>query len=278
MNISYENHLGSTLNLNDGNYFVNANDLRDFAWEFEILGRPSGYGGRIKRFSRHSSEKTLNIAVRGTKAQFIERMNALHALTEPDVLDNQPGKLWLDGQYVICYMGVSSEINLYSRRGNYLQKEISIIAIEPFWCKDVTQRFISGSGAAASGGKKYDGRYDYRYGSGYNNQTLYNSHYAPCPIILTIYGAVANPSILIDGHEYAVNVTIDAGERLEIDQIKRTIYRISGTGVKTSVFDYRDKSSDIFQAVRPGALQVQFSGTMTFDITMVQQRSEPLWI
>ena len=33
--------------------------------DYKIVGRPSGLGGRVRQFSRHSAIKKMNVAVRG---------------------------------------------------------------------------------------------------------------------------------------------------------------------------------------------------------------------
>lgn len=276
-NVSYENSQGTVMQLNDGAYFVNANDLRDFVWEYTPLSRPSGLGGKMRSFSRPVLEKTINVGIRGTSSQFAERMNALHALTEVDILAKTPGKLWYNEQYLICYLGVSSEISTLSERGHFAEKALKIAVVEPFWCKNILQRFLIASETASEGGKKYDGRYAYKYGTSYQNSTLYNTHYAACPMILTMYGPVTNPSIVIGGNTYAITTEIASGERVEVDQIAGTIYKISSSGIRSSIFNLRDKDNNIFANIVPGALTVSWSGDYAFDVTMIQQRSEPLW-
>jgi hypothetical protein len=278
MNVSYENSQGTILNLNDGAYFVNENDLRDFAWDYTAINRPSGRGGRMRSFSRPVAEKTINISIRGTATQFAERMNALHALTEVDILAKAPGKLWYGDQYLTCYLGVASEIGTLSERGHFAKKALTVAAVEPFWSRlDGPVRFNLAGEGTQQNGKKYAGKYPYKYGSSYQSSTLINSHYAPCPIILVIYGTITNPQITIGGNVYAVNTEIASGERVEINQTVGTIYKINDAGVKTSVFNSRDKTNDIFKYVPVGASAVVYSGLFSFDIVMVQQRSEPLW-
>lgn len=275
MRVKYENSQGTELNLNDGNYFVNENDLKSFVWDYEITGRTSGLGGKVKRFSRQAAEKSLKIAVRGTQEQFAARMNALHALTEPDILSCTPGKLWLNGQYIICYLGVSSGITGESRRGLYAEKEMTVVAVEPFWHTEETHHFRPTTGSV-TGGKKYNLRYPYRFGTGYSNSTLYNNHYASTPMILTIYGPVTNPEVTIAGQLYAVTAVILASERLVVDQIARTITKIDASGGKYNMFDARNKENDIFLHAPSGNSSVQFSN-LTFDVTLIQRRSEPKW-
>ena len=273
MKIKYENHLGSVIDLNDKTYFVNANDLRNFEWAFDILGRPSGMGGRVRRFSRQSAARVMNVAVRG--ADFAQKINALHALTEPDILARLPGKLWLNNQYLICYLAVASEVITYREKSKFAEKALQILAVEPFWHTENNNVFTPSSGSAA-GGKKYNLKYAYRFGTGYSNQTIYNTHYADTPMRISIYGPVDNPSISISGNTYAVNASIADGERLDIDQIARTVVKVDSSGIKTNLFNSRDKTNDIFKPCPAGNASVTFAA-FTMEITLIQQRSEPLW-
>lgn len=273
--VKYENSLGVSLMLNDGQYFVNGEDLRNFSWGYEVLGRPSGFGGTVKGFNRPYEEKPLRVAVRGTREEFLQRMNALQALTEPDVLLKKPGRLWVDGQYITCYI-ISSELTVYSKTGHFAEKSVKVLAVEPFWNTETTQRF-SPSGGGVTAGKKYPLRFPYRYGTGYSNQTLYNTHYAETPIRLVIFGPATNPEVTVAGHPYAVTVELLAGERLEINQLKNTVVKIDVSGEKYDLFDVRAKDQDVFQPVPAGASSVQFTN-LTLEITLVQRRSEPLWI
>lgn len=273
MNVKYENHLGSIINLNDKTYFVNANDLRNFEWGFDLLGRPSGLGSRVRRFSRQSAAKVMHVAVRGSN--FVQKINALHALTEPDILARKPGKLWLNDQYLICYLAVASEVVLYRPRGKFAEKALQILAVEPFWNTETNNIFTPSSGSS-EGGKKYNLKYPYRFGTGYSNQIIYNTHYADTPMRISIYGPVDSPSISITGNTYAVDAEIAEGERLDIDQIDRTIFKVDASGIKTNLFNARDKANDIFKYCPVGNASVTF-GAFNMEITLIHQRSEPLW-
>lgn len=271
--IYYEGSKGDIVQLNDGTCFVNANDLRNFKWNYDIVGRPSGLGGRVRKISRQSVEKKMTIAIRG--AIFLARINMLHAVSEYDVLTNQPGKLWVNGAYMPCYLGMASDVVKHSKRVGFAEKEIAVLSVDPFWHTEVTQSFSPSTGTIA-GGKRYNLRFPYRYGTGYSNQVLYNSHFADTPARIVFYGPVELPSITIAGHVYAVNTTLLANERVEVDQLKHTIIKIGASGDRVNMFNARNKESDIFQPIPAGNSSVQFE-SMSFAVTLVQQRSEPLW-
>jgi hypothetical protein len=192
--------------------------------------------------------------------------------------ENIAGKLWLDGQYLSCYMGVESEIEEMTAGFHFAVKRLSVLAVDPFWCTEVTQRFLAGGSAPIAGGKKYNLRYPYRFGTGYSNKTLYNNHYTASPCIITIYGPAVNPSIQIAGRQYGVNVTLQEGQRLEINQKSQTIVKIDADGTQANCFNDRVKTSDIFANVPFGPVSVQYAGEWDFEITMIYQRSEPQWV
>lgn len=112
--VKYENHLGQGLWLDDSRYFININDLRNFSWNYDINDRPSGFGGRVTRFTRGVTERTVRVGVRGQEMDFVSRIEQLHALTEIDILANKPGRLWLKQEYIRCFMAVSSDLSTYT--------------------------------------------------------------------------------------------------------------------------------------------------------------------
>lgn len=275
--IKYINALGASLMLNQGNYLVSTNDLRDFQWDFETYNRPSGFGGRAM-FKRGVQSKSITIGIRGTTPNIFQESAArLVALTEPDILNGTPGKLYLGNQYLTCYLAVSSTVNYYARRANWVSKELTIVSVEPFWHEEITHHFMIGSPESVQYGKKYSGRYPYRYISELYSRALYNEHYTPCPMVITIYGAVKDPRLIIGGNEYKVTAEIIQNQRIIIDQLNKTIVAMNPSGATTNLFDARDKEHDIFKPIAPGTQHVIFTGDYAFDITLIYQRSEPTW-
>lgn len=278
MIIKYVNSSGASIILNQGHYLISSHDLREFKWNATTTNRPSGYGGRVS-FSRGVQEKTINVGIRGrTREEFAQRAEALLALTEPDILQNKPGKLYLGSQYLTCFLSTSSQINYYSRRGNWVDKELTIIVTEPFWNTEVTQHFLIGTSDTVEKAKRYTGRYPYRYISEFASRALHSSHYTTSPMIITIYGPVVNPRIVIGGKEYKVTAEIIENQRIIIDQINKTIVAKNPDGQETNLFDYRDKENDVFARLEAGTQHVIYTGEFGFDITVIQQRSEPSWM
>ena len=278
--IYYENSAGTIIRLDGANLRVLEDDLRNFEWDYTLTNKPSGYGSRVNKFTRSAKEKEISLVVRGkTREECLSALNALHAACEVDFSSTSPGRLWLDGQYLICYMGVGSEKTDWNGGFHWLKKNLTLLAVFPFWYTEVIQQFRAGEVDASPYGKKYNGRYPYQYGTGYSNQTLYNTHYAATPAVITIYGPCDDPQIYIGGNLYGISgASAATDERIILDQVERSIYRVAANGSKTNLFDYRVKTSDPFAYIQPGDISVQFSGEFGFDIKLMQQRSEPKWI
>lgn len=278
MTIKYTNSAGTTLILNQGSYLVSTHDLRNFAWNYVATNRPSGYGGRVS-FNRPVQEKIINIGIRGSSAEEFElNAAAFHALTEVDILNSSPGRLYLGEQYLTCYLSTSSKVNYHSRRGNWVSKELVIVVTEPFWHTEGTTRFLLGEPDEIIGGKRYPNRYSYRYIASTSSGTIDNPNYAAAPMIITIYGPAENPSVTIGNKSYAIGATIGAEQRIIINQLEKTIISLTDTGTIQNLFDYRSKTNDTFAYIEPGAQTVIYTGEFTFDVTIITQRSEPSWI
>jgi len=274
--IYYENHNGERIDLDSGGIRIVEENIRNYTWNYAVANRPGGFGGRVKQFTRPVSTREMTVVSRGgSRAACISQLNTLHALTETDVMENANGLLWWDGQYIQCFLSTASEITEWERGFHYAKKKLTVLLIEPYWVTETKQTFTP-EPETMQYGKRYPLRFPYRYGTGYSNKTLYNSHYAAAPMRISIFGAAVNPAIIIGGNLYEVACPLLGNERIEIDQIRKTITKIDSGGYTYNLFNARNKASDIFTPCPAGAVPVQFSG-LTFDITLIQQRSEPLW-
>lgn len=277
--IRYENSAGETIRLDRQGFYADEGMLRDFVWDYNYSGYPDGSGGTVSKFSRHEQTKTFDVSAHAyTRAELDALLNRLHNVTEYDVRKRVPGKLWLNQQYISCYV-ISSEIVNKSFRAFFVTKKLTILPAIPYWCIEETKNFIAGGATSASpDAKRYNGRYPYKYGTGYSQTTLDNTVGSwETPMIITIYGEAVNPSLSIGGNQYALNTTLAANERAVIDQLHKKIYKIGTTGIETNIFNTRDKSTDIFKFAPVGMVSVLYNGDYSFDITLIHQRSEPLW-
>ena len=405
MTVKYVNSNGKAfVLLGDGLTFVDPNELHTWEWGYTLSNRISGMGGDASGFSRFPRTFDLELRMRGmNREEFVSQANRLHDITEADMVAGQPGRLYVDDQYLVCYLAVSGDKPSHPRNSNFLTREVTVLAVEPYWCTPVTVTLspeqaheqgddyvkvdparyggftlYGGSGDSAlrwsfnnnegvtpssgtyyyavyeipegmekveftgyhynsnfagcgfyngvpgvgeklwtytapnntkvdtptevevpatathmviqlgsslarglfiqtGNGKKYDLRYGYRYGTGLSGNTINNTHYAPAPMVITFFGPAAAPTITIDGVQYGADVQLTATDRLVIDQLKHQVYIESDTGVKTSAFNSRIKTSDVFAPIQTGAHTVVYSGDFSATVTMIYQRSELRW-
>lgn len=277
--IKYVNHSGTEYILHGaGHTYVEINSLRAYDWSFEIASRPNGYGGVASSFARRPLTRDLSVSIRGTsEADFYARMNALHAVSEVDTVANIPGKLYIGSQYLTCYLAVGSTVEMYARKAYFVKKNLKVLIVDPYWCTDYVSSYKYAEAPIDPTGKKYNLRYPYRYGTNYGSVMLFNDHYTDCPAVFTFYGPCVSPAITINGNIYGVNLSVPDSTDIIVDQVRYRIFTQTSDGYQFNVFDARNKSYDIFKPIPPGASQILYAGSFDFDVTLIKQRSEPLW-
>lgn len=405
MKVYYQNSSGRRFTLyGDGLSYIDPMELHTFGWSYTLSNNLSGQGSVASNFARYARTFELELRMRGYSVQeFLTQVNTLHDITEADVCAAQPGRLYVDEQYLTCYLTVAGDEPRHPRGTPWMTRTVTVLAVEPYWCTPVTVNLAppppEGTGTVmekvdparyggftlyggaypaalrwsftnseavqpssgtyyyavyelpqgttkvgftgyhynsnyagcgfyagvpgvgeklwsytaanntkidtptevdvpatathmviqlgnglgrglylmTTGGKKFDLRYAYRYGTGMGGSVINNTHYSAVPMIITIFGAAESPVITIDGVQYGANVTLTSTDRLVIDQIHSTVYTVSETGVRTSVFDQRIKTSNVFAPLPTGSHTVIYSGDYTAQITMIYQRSELKW-
>lgn len=280
--VRYVNSTGEAFVLQgDGLGYLDIMPLYGFAWSYTLANNAVGDGGTATGFARRPREIQLTLRRRsGDRAAFAERMDALHAASEVDALAETPGRLWLADQYMDCFLAVSGTVTSAPRNAAFGTVTVNVLAVNPFWCTERVTEFykLVTGGGPGDHGKKYDNRYEYRYGTAIALNDLNNQHYAPAPAIITIYGAADGPAITINGNVYGISTSITSTQRLVIDGEKREIYSIGAGGSRTDLFNNRVKTGDAFLPVPPGVFRVTSNGNYRMTIKLIEQRSQPRWI
>lgn len=149
MLIKYVNHSGTEFVLNgDGLTFVDDMPLHSYEWSYTLTNRVTGMGGIASNFARWPRTFNIEVRLRGySKQQFIDQVNALHSVIDVDCVDEQPGRLYVDDQYMVCYLGVAGGTPTHPKTGNFAMLELTVLAVEPYWCTEATTRLAAnGSG------------------------------------------------------------------------------------------------------------------------------------
>lgn len=93
--------------------------------------------------------------------------------------------------------------------------------------------------------------------------------------MLTVYGPVENPRILVNGYPYQVNTTLYSNEYIAIDSRENTIIKTLANGQRVNIFDLRDKEQSVFEPMPGGDISFTWSGLFGFDLVLFNERSEP---
>ena len=94
---------------------------------------------------------------------------------------------------------------------------------------------------------------------------------------MTVYGPVLNPKVTIAGHVYEVITTLYEGDYMVVDSRLGKVYKVLSDGSRVDLFNQRNKQSDLFEKIPKGNSTVIYNQKFGFDVTLIQERSEPRW-
>lgn len=271
--LQYRNHLGEGITFGQDGFFVNENDLRDFVWNY------TSKNNRISSFHKSVVKKTLPVVIACTSEEDgLAKRNALFEVCEKDVLAKKHGKIHIGDYYMKCFItGSKKSEYLYSNQS--MKVNLTVITDFPVWVKESTTVFRKEGDVPLEEGQFLDYAYDFPFDYAYElaMQNLINEDFVATNFRLIIYGSCSSPRIHIGGHEYLVNMDIDSGEYLIIDSSEKTIVLVRSNGEKVNCFNSRNRDSYVFEKIPVGANTVTWEGDFGFDVTLLEERSEPKW-
>lgn len=271
--LRYENASGATVNLDSWPFFWDDTNLQDYAWDSLTSPNQIGYGSRILGFARKTTTKTIKVLVWNSGNDITSLIDSITAVFESDVIQNTPGKLYFNSQYL---PGFFTGVSVNERRlKNYIEMSLSFVSGSPFWITEELHRFDPLT-EGISTGFILPLALPFAIVSP-NARQLVNSHYAASQAIISMYGPCIDPEFSVGTHTYAVTGTLILGERIEINQVSRTVEKITTSGERLNFFKYRGKVDSVFEPIPSGESYVYSSNDFTFDILLMKERSEPLW-
>lgn len=269
--VKYVNHINETLEYGKDGLYINESDLLDFTWS--ILSK----NNHISGFSKGIISRHLTLFLKcKTYEDGLKSKNRLFEVCEKDVLSIKHGRIIIGDYYLRCYV-VESKKTECSLVNGYMKLKLKVTSDLPYWVKETKSVF---NNASASGGSNLDFNNDfaYDYTSNMLGEKLNNTGFMPANFKMLIYGPATNPSVQIGGHTYAVNAGVGKNEYLEIDSIAKTVVLRHADGSQTNCFHARNRNSYIFEKIPVGANSVSIAGDFMFEITLLEERSEPKWI
>ena len=268
----YETHSGLRFEGLANGVYLNYNDLRDYSWSYDTIN------GRISRFYRSVKSRKLPLVIKCDSAEkAIAVKHRLLDLCETDIEAKIPGKIFVGDCYTTGFITASSKSD-YLISKQYCKLELTLTSDDPTWYRDQTHIFNPNQASVTGTGIDYPFDYDYEYKGTSIGKNIILDTIRGSAFRLRIYGYVENPSVNIGGHIYAVTGIVGANETLLIDSLSKTITLTTASGNKINWFDNRNRESYVFEHIPPGEIGVTWNGSFSFDLTIIEKRSEPRWI
>lgn len=272
--LQYRNHLGEVISFGQDGFFVNENDLRDFTWSY------TSKNNRLSSFQKGVVKKNLTVIIACTSEEDgLAKRNSLFEICEKDILANNHGKIIIGDYYMKCFV-IGSKKTDYLYNNQTMKVKLTVVTDFPVWVRESTTVFRkSGEAEAGAGNEFLDYSFDFPfdYACEFAIQNLINDDFVATNFRLIIYGSCSNPRIRIGGHEYLINTDVSAGEYLVIDSSAKTIELVRMNGEKVNCFNKRSRETYVFEKIPVGANTVFWEGEYGFDVTLLEERSEPKW-
>lgn len=246
--------------------------LRARVWDYSLASR--GMTG----ITRKAREATVTVKIHDSPAT----LDLLRRLADADMASGNPGTLIADGEWKAGAWITKSEPQ--SITPTMVETQLTIVLADGVWRRGTTEHHDPRADKAG-GDLDYPYDYPYDYAGMSILGTVTNATGMPQPVKLTIFGPCVNPYVIIGTNRYEVDATIPAGSRLEIDAASdsRTVTMISDTGLRTNLFAKavrgtgRGSGTYVFEPLPPGTSSISWAGGFEFDLTVIEERSEPPW-
>ena len=266
MIVKYINSQGTEISLSEAPYYLTTDtDITDYEYKFE--NDKYNMSSLYKEINEHG----LQIAIKGGSDA---DKNTLHEIFDIDCITNNAGRLYIGDYYINIFVHKSEKPILYVRE-NTTVNNYSCLVVSKNWIRENTTLFIKKE--YEEEGLNFPFNYPFNFSTNtFQNDTLVNDHFTDSHFKMVISGYAQNPNVVIGGHAYKVNVVVGEGENLVIDSMKRTISLIRQDGTVENRFADRDRESYVFEKIKAGNQFVAW-GEFNFEITLYNERSEPLW-
>lgn len=235
------------------------------------------FGVRVANFKRDAAVYETQLIFNGSYMEAKALIEALHQDFENDIRTMSPGRIIWGDSYIDCYITESS--TQPNPDNIWPENDLTIYCPYPFWVRELKKTFFSQE-APPETQSFLDYEYDYEYDyflSNIGTDTWAHDFPFTSEFLMTVYGPVANPRILINGYPYQFFDTLESTEYVTIDSRNNTIRKHLANGQAVSIFDLRNKAQSIFEPIPAGNLTINWTGLFGFDITLFEERSEPRW-
>lgn len=272
MELYYLNSEGEKLDFTKPPYVPrDISELLDYEWGYE------SEGDGITGFTKEMAELSIVLNVFADDEEtYLKACDRLFTITEKDVIKNAKGRLYYNGQYVLCNL-IGSTKKDWCMGVDFHLCYMRLITDRPVWIKERKYEFVKSiDGKISSPYLDYPHDYPYDYmGTVKGTGNIINGGLQACDFKWIIYGPCTNPRILIDGNPYEVKTVVSDREYMTIDSRENTVVRTRLNGFKVNEFNNRQKEPSIFTRIPVGNSNITWDGNFGHDLILFMERSEP---
>lgn len=277
IDLTYTSSNGDSFPLVATNFYLKDASFHEYEWNPEVT--KFRYGDLVKLFTKDSKRYDCTLAFNGPLADKEAMIKSFHDGAEHDIMTEQAGKLTYNGYEIPTYV-IASKV--YPNKSNTRTlNDVTFYCPYPFWIKE-TKYSISLNGDEIIDGADFLLNLPLNLGvSGYD-RTITAESAVPYDFRMEVHGAIDNPDILINGHQYNVNVSIPHNTKLIISSIEKTdieksIYLLYPSGNTINVFNLRNRDSYIFEPIIGKTITIRSAQNIDFDLFLIERRGEPQW-
>lgn len=272
MEVYYLNSEGEKLDFTKPPYVPrDISELLDYEWGYE------SEGDGITGFTKEMAELSIVLNVFADDEEtYLKACDRLFTITEKDVIKNAKGRLYYNGQYVLCNL-IGSTKKDWCMGVSFHLCYMRLITDRPVWIKERKYEFVKSiDGKANAPYLDYPHDYPYDYmGDVKGTGNIINDGLQACDFKWIIYGPCTNPRIMIGGNSYEVKTVVSDREYMTIDSRENTVVRTRLNGFKVNEFNNRQKEPSIFTKIPVGNSNITWDGNFGHDLILFMERSEP---
>lgn len=274
--IYYMNSKKRRLDLTGGSFkMLSVSNLFDYEWTYTTKGTSIL---NISSFNKRFVEKAISVVVSAsTNEEYKEKITELMEIIDLDINVLTPGRLYVGKTYLECFFVASKKPKRYVNTKS-TTIELSIVAENGNWIYEDKKSFSIVTGEKYnSDGLDFPTDYPFDYANDLVSQRIVNDNYASSDFEMIVYGPCISPEVSIGLHTYKVDARLYIGEYMVIDSRSKKVYKVKNNGEKVNLFHARGRDFYIFEKIPSGIMAVSWSGEFGFDITLLSERSEPVW-
>ena len=278
----YENNRGQKINLTKLPYWLNVEPIFDYEWDY--TKREKRRGSIVAGFTKNVTTVDLTLHILGnTKAIRDQAIDEFNSIIESDIYDGKAGKIWCGEWFTYGYI-VSSSNSKWQYDVPIVKKKITLVREQDSWFRRIVKKSYEGeqyTPQVEAWAKNYEPNYDYQYDYMTDFDTsvqLTNPDTLPSNFILSIQGYADQPEIHIGDNVVQFNLEIPSGAALEVNAVTKKTTMHMPDGVDMNVFGARNADYYIFERIPSGKSAVTWNGAFNWEITLIEERSEPRWL